>query len=156
MKNSRNLPSKSAVAYQEWVNTETGETKVFAVIDKEVYADVNFYKVWLLDLITVMDKIGNKKLKVLNYILSNIEPSTNQFGGTIREIAKNINVSTPVVNSTIKLLLEVDFFRKIRTGTYQINPEIMVRGRANKRMNLMIKYNELGEKEVIELKDSND
>lgn len=141
----------SHVDYQEWVNSSTGEVRLFAVVDKEVYADVNFFKVWLLDLISVMDKIGNKKLKVLNYILENINPSTNEFGGTIREIAEKINVSTPVVNATIKMLMEVDFFRRVRSGTYQVNPEILMRGRPNKRMNLMIKYKELESKEQLKI-----
>ena len=128
------------VSYEEWVNPQTGESRLFAVIMKET-ADFDFHKVWIDDLAKILGLLGGAKVQVFKYILDNINPYSNEFGGTNREIAKKIGVDGVTVNRTIKTLIEADFMKKVRTGTYLINSRVLVRGSHDKRVGLMLKYN---------------
>jgi len=131
------------IRVEDWTNNDTGETKSFTVIPKETNesVDVNWWKVWLPDLLVIMGAIGNKKIKVLKYILDNISPYDNSFGGTIREIAENTKTSKGTVQRVLDILTdEVDFLVKVRVGYYQINPNILAKGKNKKRMGLMIEY----------------
>lgn len=136
---------EQAVRYEEWVNKSTGEVREFAVIDKPYQSDFNFHKVWLEDLAKILGILGGQKIAVFNYILKHINPYSNEFGGTMREISEKSEVSLPVVQETIKILITNDFMRKIRTGQYLINSRFLVKGTHNKRVGIMLKYDELNE-----------
>lgn len=147
-----NIKTKEQVVrYETWINQDTGETREFAVIDKPYSSDFNFHKIWLNDLAKVLDILGGAKMKVFNYILQNINPYSNEFGGTIREISKECKVASSTVNETILKLVSADFMRKVRTGCYRVNPKMLVKGTHNKRVGLMLKYDELQEGRQLEL-----
>jgi len=132
------------VRFEEWTNVETGETKPFAVVNKETTGDTNWWKLWVTDLLATLGLIGNVKIKVLMYIMDNINPYDNTFGGTIREIAKGSNTSPTTVQRVLKILIEeANFLVKVRTGTYQINPNIIAKGSHKKRVGLMVKYGKI-------------
>lgn len=134
---------EQVVRYEQWVNTETGESRQFAVVDRPHGTDFGFHKVWLEDLAKIMGLIGGPKVKVFNYILCNINPFSNEFGGTVREIATKLEVSPTTVQETVKLLTRENFMKRVRTGTYLIHARFLVKGGHDKRMGLMLKYDEL-------------
>lgn len=131
------------IRYEEWVNKDTGEVRKFAVVIKPFSSDFNFHKVWLEDFARIIGILGGQKIAVFNHILGNINPYDNQFGGTIREIAEETESSTKTVQSVIKTLIQHDFMRKIRASQYQISPKFLVKGGHDKRMGLMLKYDDL-------------
>ena len=133
------------VRYEKWVNTETGESREFAVVDRPHGTDFGFHKVWLEDLAKIMGLLGGAKVKVFNHILTNINPYSNEFGGTMREIASKLEVDVRTVQNTVQTLLKEGFMKKIRIGAYLVNAKFLVKGGHNKRMGLMLKYDDLDE-----------
>lgn len=137
--------AEQVVRYEQWVNTETGESRQFAVVDRPHGTDFGFHKVWLEDLAKILGLIGGPKVKVFNHILCNINPFSNEFGGTVREVATVLEISPTTVQETIKLLTKEAFMKRVRTGTYLVNAKFLVKGGHNKRMGLMLKYDDLDE-----------
>lgn len=137
------------VTTANWVHQETGEVRAFITINKTENGDFGFHKVWLEDLGRIIGVLGGAKVKVFNYILNNINPVSNQFGGTIRELAAILVLDSVTVQSTIHILIEQGFMKRIRSGTYQINAAILVQGKHAKRAGLMISYDRLEDSDKI-------
>ena len=128
---------------KELIDPATGEVIKTTYIVKKYQGDFNFHKVWLADLLNVLEVVGNKKLKVIRWILSNINNKTNQVIGTHQKIAEKIGVSRVVVSQTFKLLQDADFLVKEQNGVYKINPLILVQGDNKKRQSILVEYKEL-------------
>lgn len=146
----QHLPKLSGVKQQEqvvstqrWVNQETGEERVFTVIDRSQMGDYGFHKVWLEDLGRIIGVLGGSKIKVFSYILNNINSLSNQFGGTIREISEILSIDKVTVQSTITILVQQGFMKRVRSGTYQISSNVLVKGSHEKRAGLMLTYDKL-------------
>ena len=142
-KKSVKIKKQKIVGKETYINQETGEIKEMLVVDKYVEQDFNFHKIWLTDLLNIIEIIGTKKLKVIKYILNNMNTKDNTIYFTQRGLAKELGLSLQTINDTIKILIESNFMRKIQTGVYQINPDIVVKGSTGKRMNLLIQYKSL-------------
>lgn len=149
-KKNQQLPKLSGVKQQEqivstqrWVNPDTGEERVFTVIDRSQMGDYGFHKVWLEDLGRIIGVLGGAKVKVFSYILNNINPVSNQFGGTIREISELLEIDKDTVQSTITTLVQQGFMKRVRIGTYQISSNVLVKGNHEKRAGLMLTYDKL-------------
>jgi len=128
---------------KEFIDSATGEVIKTTYIVKKYKGDFNFHKVWLADLLNVLEVVGNKKLKVIRWILSNINNKTNQIIGTHQKISEKIGVSRVVVSQTFKLLQDADFLVKEQNGVYKINPLILVQGDNKKRQSILVEYKEL-------------
>lgn len=111
------------------------------VIDEEYdeTKDINFDKIWLNEVLTALEEVGNKKIKVANYILTHRDRSTNYLIQTQREIAKECGVSLQTVSSTIKALERANLLC-CKSGIYQVNPERIAYGGHNKRMAILRIY----------------
>ncbi len=138
------------VRYETWCNAETGEVREFAVVDKPYSSDYNFHKIWLEDLAKVLDILGGSKFKVFSHILKIINPFSNEVGFTHDELAEELSISRTTINEVVKKLIEANFMRKVRVATYKINPKMLVKGTHDKRVGLMLKYDELDSLKVIE------
>lgn len=123
----------------EYINQATGEVEQFNVIE-EHDQDFNFEKIWLGHLLQSLDVLGNAKIKVLNYLLAN-RNSENQIIATQRVLSQKVGVSLPVVNETIKKLVDSNAISKVSSGVLMLNPEIVFRGKHKKRMSVLLKYN---------------
>jgi hypothetical protein len=128
---------------KELIDPATGEVIKTTYIVKKYKGDFNFHKVWLADLLNVLEVVGNKKLKVIRWILSNINNKTNQIIGTHQKISEKIGISRVVVSQTFKLLQDADFLVKEQNGVYKINPLILVQGDNKKRQSILVEYKEL-------------
>jgi len=133
------------VGTKKYINSETGEIEEMEVISIEE-RDANFHKIWLGHIVESLDLIGNKKLKVLTFIMDNLN-SENMFLMTYKEIEQKTGISQPTIAETMKALQESDFLKKIRAGTYQINPDKIFKGGKNSRLNVLMQYNEIDKKE---------
>lgn len=120
-----------------WVNNKTGE--VIEVKEIQQSGDFNFNKIWLSILMQLLDCIGNKKTLVINYLLQN-KNSDNLIIGTQRQIATQVGVSLPVVHDTIKAMISINAIKKTSIGVYQLNPNMIFKGKHQNRMNVLFKY----------------
>ncbi|EOA9298420.1 replication/maintenance protein RepL, partial [Staphylococcus aureus] len=107
---------------QRLIDEQTGEViEVDKLYRKQTSG--NFVKAYIVQLISMLDMIGGKKLKIVNYILDNVHLSNNIIVTTTREIAKATNTSTQTVTRTLKILEEGNIIKR-RTGALMLNPEL--------------------------------
>ena len=100
---------QTSVGNIQLYNPNTNQLEDFAVIDKNIEQDYNFHKIWLQDVLNVLDSFGNKKILVLSYLLKIMRNEDNTFSGTYREIAGSIDVSVKTVNVVFSELIESNF-----------------------------------------------
>ena len=99
----------------------------------------NFHKAYLIQLISMMDMIGNTKFKVVNYILDNIHWSNNTLIATVKEMIKATGTSKQTVITTLKALEEGNIIKR-RTGALMLNPELLMRGDDHKQKYLLLEF----------------
>ena len=112
-------------------------------------SDFNFEKLWLGHLLESLDIIGNKKIRVMNWLLANRD-SENKIIATQRRIAAESGVSLPTVNHTIDAMIQVQAIKQLQRGVLQLNPNLLFKGGHSKQMNVLFKYNQVVELEETE------
>lgn len=125
---------------KELIDAETGVSIWVDQITKRAYGSKNFWKVYLMDFLTVLGIIDSKQLDVFIYIAENTNQSTNQFIGTYDKIAKDVNVSRPTIAKLMKKLQDNKFIKKVQNGVWLVNPNILMRGSDKKRQILLSYY----------------
>jgi len=128
------------VGRQTYINSSTGELIDCLVMEKEVHNDFNFHKVWINDLISILNLIGGKKLEVFKYLMNEMNASNNYIIATYEKIKKDTGISYQTIRNTLKVLLDTNFLRKINNGVYMVNPDVIVKGNSAKREALLVKY----------------
>jgi len=128
------------IGTETYIKQDTGEIKEMNVISVEE-RDANFHKLWLGHIIQSLDLIGNKKIKVLNFIMNNLN-SENYFLMTQQEMEKALGISRKTISDTMKALQESDFLTLVRSGTYRINPDVLFKGGKNNRLSVLIEYHD--------------
>lgn len=142
MKKTKTTRKKTKViGTKTYIDRDTGELNEMQVVSIEE-RDANFHKIWLGHIVQALDLIGNKKIKVVNYIMENLN-SDNMFLKTQREVAEDLKISLPTVSSTFRALQESDFMKQPRNGIYQINPNVIFKGGKEKRLNILLQYQAL-------------
>jgi len=124
------------------VDQDTGEIVHVDQITKRVYGTKQFWKVYLMDFLSILGIIDNKQLDVFIYIAENTNQNTNMFIGTYRSISEDVGVGISTVTRIMKKLQENNFISKKQNGVYLVNPNIMMRGNDNKRQMLLSYYEE--------------
>lgn len=74
------------------------------------------------------------------YILEHTKPGDNRFTDTYQEIMKGAGCCRQMVASTLKKLQKANFMRKVQTGVWMVNPDIIVNGNDHKRNMLLLEY----------------
>lgn len=105
-----------------------------------IYGSMPFWKLNMKGFVNVLEKFPDKKIKVLSYILKHTHPSTNEFGGTYREISKACGVSLDTVERVMKLLQDAQFLMKKRNATYFVSPDILMKGTDAKKQMLFANF----------------
>lgn len=136
------------IGREQRINPRTGEFEDFEVVSIED-RDFDFHKVWLESIINSMDLLGNQKTRLAFWIIQNLNKE-NQLVMTQRQIAEKSGISLKTVSVTMKSLLESNFLRKINSGAYCINPDVLFKGSKTGRMNVLIQYNSLEQIKQIE------
>ena len=132
---------------QRLIDEQTGEViEVDKLYRKQ--SSGNFVKAYIVQLVSMLDMIGGKKLKIVNYILDNVHLSNNLIVATTREIAKSTNTSTQTVTRTLKILEEGNIIKR-RTGAIMLNPELLMRGDDQKQKYLLLEFGQF-EQEATE------
>lgn len=130
---------------ERWVRVDEngnpiGEPKEVNVLVKNISRN-GFAITYLTELIRLIDTIGNKKMKVVKYVLQKMD-SNNKLTETTQEISEHCKVSRMTVNDTLKLLEEVGFIAR-KTGVVMLSPKIAHRGNAQRERYLLTKFYEM-------------
>ncbi|HDR7495267.1 replication/maintenance protein RepL [Bacillus paranthracis] len=127
---------------RELIDTQTGEVIHVDQITKRAYGAKNFWKMYLMDFLSVLGIIDSKQLDIFIYIAENTNQSNNLFIGTYKQISKDVGVSEPTIAKLMKKLQENNFIKKKQNGVYLVNPNIMMKGNDTKRQILLNYYEE--------------
>lgn len=124
------------------IDQDTGEVVHVDQITKRVYGTKQFWKVYLMDFLSILGIIDSKQLDVFIYIAENTNQNTNMFIGTYRSISEDVGVGVSTVTRIMKKLQENNFIMKKQNGVYLVNPNIMMKGNDHKRQMLLSYYEE--------------
>lgn len=133
-------------------NALTGEIKSVDVVIKEI-PRAGFAITYIGEIIKMLDAVGNKKMKVVKYILQNMD-SNNKLNETTDEISKNCQVSKPVVIETLKLLESIGVIAR-KTGLIMLSPKFVHKGNAHRERFLMTKFYEIKGSRIIDNTEDN-
>lgn len=131
---------------ERWVrvdddNNPIGEPQEVNVLVKKLSRS-DFMITYLAHMVSLIDSIGNKKMKVVRYILKNMDKSTNKLTETTSEIAEHCGVSRQCVSDTLKILSESGFIAR-KVGVVMLSPKIAHRGNAQREHYLLTKFHEM-------------
>ena len=127
---------------ERWVKLDkdgnlTDTIAEFDVVDKPVPRQ-GFMIAYLQAIVATIDRLGNKKMKVVRYLLKHMD-SNNIVIKTVDEIAKESQISRPTVIDTLKILEEEEIIKR-RTGVVMISPKLVNRGNAQKERYLLMRF----------------
>ena len=137
--NKSTVQKTKIIGEESYINSQTGELVDFQVIDIREETDANFHKIWLSHILSAFDELGNQKLKVLTYLLENMNKE-NLIIGTQRALADKIGVSYQTLSLTLKILREGDIIAMPQSGVIRFNPNVIFKGYHSRRMNILYKY----------------
>jgi len=143
---TKNSPIKvkqnEIVGTKQMLDPETGELVDYTVIKKLVGKDFNFHKVWLQDLLNILETMGNKKIQILSHLLSIMRTSDNSINFTMRSLAKDVSCSVQTCQTTINQLIDSNIIKRDKRirSLYLFNPDIVAKGTSSKRQNMLIEY----------------
>lgn len=126
----------------EWINARTGEVRTVDMFVKDYDGARNgFVVAYLSEIINMIETLGNKKLQVVKYILSNMCLANNSLIITTRELATKAGVSHNLVLETLKLLEQKEIIKR-RTGAVMLSPRFCNNWKADKERAMMITFQE--------------
>ena len=79
------------------IDQDTGEVVHVDQITKRVYGTKQFWKVYLMDFLSILGIIDSKQLDVFIYIAENTNQNSNLFIGTYRSISEDVGVGIQVI-----------------------------------------------------------
>jgi DNA-binding MarR family transcriptional regulator len=129
------------VGTKKLIDPETGEILNMEVVSKnyDILDRKGWRRVFLADLMTAIEQIGNKKLRVLEYLVDNMD-ANNFINKTQRQIKEETGLSIGTINETFNALYETNLIIKTRSG-YAFNGGIISAfGSKEKNKMLLIKY----------------
>lgn len=125
---------------RELMDTKTGELMTVDQITKRVYGTKQFWKCYLMDFLTVLGIIDSKQLDVFIYIVENTHQANNLFIGTYKKIQQDTGCSSRTVAKILAKLQENGFIKKVQSGVYMVNPNLLMKGNDHKRQILLSYY----------------
>lgn len=146
MNKKKEIKVKNTVLRNEvthWVCQETGEMIETNEILKPISRQ-GFMITYLSTMLDMIEKLGNRKMLIIKYILENMDKSSNSMFCTVRELAEKTKTSTKTVNDTLKLLEDNGIIQR-RVGGIMINPRLIHRGDEHKEKALLTRFYDFNE-----------
>ena len=97
--------------------------------------DSGFHKIWLAEILDLMEEVGNAKIKVLMWLLSEAD-SQNQILATYKEIAEGSGVGIATVTRLMRALRKADVVTESRRSLWRLNPKVIFKGNHEQRLNV--------------------
>jgi len=123
-----------------WQNLDTGEIVEAAEMTRKVGRQ-GFMITYLSAIINLIESLGNKKMQVVKYILTNMEKANNTLIVTTKELSVKSKVSENTVIETLKILENANIIRR-KTGAIMVNSDLIHRGNENKEKVLIARFQE--------------
>jgi DNA-binding transcriptional ArsR family regulator len=130
------------------IDSETGEIIEAQTIVKTA-GDAGFHKIWLHHILDAVDEVGNAKMRVLMWLLSKAN-AQNQIMATKDEIAAATKVSRATVTRLLSALKAAEIVVETRRSVWRLNPDVVFKGDHNKRMAVLIKYQDESQGDLFE------
>jgi DNA-binding transcriptional ArsR family regulator len=127
---------------------QTGEIIDTQVVEKTV-GDVGFHKIWLHEILDLVNEVGNAKMKVLMWMLANADAQSRIYA-TLDEIAENTETSRRTVAALIAALKAANVVSEVRRSVWRLNPDVIFKGDHNKRMSVLIRYKSERQKDLFD------
>lgn len=149
-------PSCAKKAYVE-IDIEllqsTGEIRIISapIIAPTITTKVprgSFEITYTSELFGILEKLGNKKIQVLSFILDH-KDGNNTLNMTNTELAERTKISRKTVVETINILRDADLLQR-KGSVIMISPNLMVKGNQLREAWLMRKYEEIHDNEEYE------
>jgi len=133
------------------IDADSGEIIETQVIERTVVAgDSGFHKVWLGHILELVQEVGNAKMKVLVWLLKQADEQNRLFA-SMREIAEGSGVGLATVERLMSALTKANVIaRAHRYGPWRLNPQVIFQGTHQKRMNVLIKYQDESQSELFD------
>ena len=128
------------IEYRRYKDEETGRIHEVPVMNHYGKGNKDFEMIFYGHLLEILNDLGNKRIQVLQHIIKNREKANNTFIGTVRDIAKDLNISFPTVQSTLVLLEDKEVIKR-KTGVIYIDGDLICDGRF--KGHIMHVYNEV-------------
>lgn len=154
MKSITTSKKQKFVGFKTLTDLETGE-EIPMILNQVEDRDYNFHKVWLRMFIEEFDRIANKKMKLAFWVIDHLD-SENKLVYTFRKMAEETGLSYPTVVRTMKELQEGNppFLKKLHSGAYVINPDILYKGKHSNRMGIVYQFGNIPTKDQAEKRKS--
>lgn len=143
------LPKDRFLGVKRYTDMDTGEIIEVPLVEKSIAENKNFDMILYGIFLNLLDEIGNKKIKVLKYLVSNRIKINNLVPYSVQELADGCGVSYKTAWSTVQTLESAGVIRR-KTGKIYIDHSLIMDGRYKK--GIMTVFNEVEAKPVIELK----
>lgn len=124
------------------VDKTTGEILEERAIDefeRPVGRQEHFMITYLAEIISLIDSLGNQKMKVVKYVLQHMNKSDNSLIMTTRELAKKSGVGYNTVVETLQILDRAGIIQR-RTGAVMVSPRLMNNKTKAGEATMMVKY----------------
>ncbi len=134
-------------AYWQKINPSTGEVLEEKTVDeftRETGRKEHFMITYLAEIIKLIDSLGNKKMKVVKYILKEMTKANNTLIITTPELARKSEVSYKTVIETLKILDNAGIIQR-RTGAVMLNPRLMNNKTKQGEAAMLIKFHQFEE-----------
>lgn len=140
------MATKINFGKKTYQDVETGE--LIDVTTQEVKTTrKDFEMIFYGHLVNVLDDLGNRKIKVLKYIIENRDKTSNILIKTVREIASELDFSLKTVNDVLVLLEDKNIIKR-KIGVIYITADFICDGRYQK--NIMYVFNDIENEETNE------
>ncbi len=113
------------------LNTRTQKIEEQSSVLIKKYSADRWEKAIVEHLVSAIGIVGSKKTKVLLYIIKN-KNIDNQIIATQTQIAKMALVTRPTVSAVIDALTAAGYIKKINSGAYMLNPDVLAFGSVNR------------------------
>jgi len=125
-------------AIKHWICQETGEIIEATEIMKPIGRQ-GFMITYLESIINLIEVLGNRKMHIVKYILTEMDKNNNTLLTTTRELSEKTKTSTRTVVETLKILENAQIIQR-RLGAIMINPNLLHRGREAKERALVTRF----------------
>ena len=129
---------------QRYINAESGESVEMNVVEVRD-GDNNFQKFWVANILAAVEALSSKKLKLVLYLIEKSAKNQNTIIATVAQIAQESNMSVPTVTRTLKVLEECDVIKR-KPGVIWMNPDVVYKGSASGRVDVLMRYHSVPKK----------
>jgi len=115
---------------QQTINPETGELTNILMLAAPKEVDKDFTKVFhaFTEALIQDEDIAGKAIRLLFWIMKQLEIDRIEFYMYAPDVAKELNVSERTIRNWRNTLIKKGIIRKIKPNLYQINPACVFKG----------------------------